>query len=51
MNPVDHPMVVVKEELQEDIQDHVKVFLQKASRPGIRRNTLQNSLLKEGKNS
>jgi len=41
----------VKEELQADIQDHAKAFLQKVSKPGIRRNTLQNLLLKEGKNS
>jgi hypothetical protein len=42
---------VAKEELLVAIQGRVKAFLQKVSKPGTRRNTLQNLLLKEGKNS
>ena len=34
--------VVAKEEHPEDIRDRAKGFLQKASRPGMRKNTLQN---------
>jgi hypothetical protein len=41
----------VKEELQADIQDHAKVSLQKDLKPATGRNTLQNILLKEGKNN
>jgi len=51
MNPVDHPMGGGEGRASGGHPRSRKGIRQKVTKPGIRRNTLQNTLLKEGRNN